>query len=171
MKEELFFGIDPLDYIYQVNNPLKQRELALHLFCNLNISTQRGQQIFHETSLLMPNEFEMLIEKVKSDYADQQAFPQILDDEELFAKLRSKLSDWIELNDLPRLDELYRAAEIFQLPNESVDLLLEDNLIFGVDYLYDYIAWFINGEQNFLSNTQLKAIKELHCILKKSIAH
>jgi hypothetical protein len=168
MGKEFFFGIDPLDYTFRVNNPLKQRELALHLFCNLNISAKKAHQIFFESAYLFPDEYDKLIGLVSELYANQPAFPHILNDKELFAMLKGKLYNWICTHSLPNVDELSRAIEIFKFPSETLDLMIYNGLSFDLDYnMDDYIAWIVDEEVGSLTQEQLNGIRELYDLLHK----
>ena len=172
MFDELFFGIDPLDYIYRTNSPPKQRELALHLFCNLNISAERSQQIFYESALLLPNELERLIDRVKADYQHQEKYPQILDDNELFAQFKWKLVEWIELNDLPNLNDLYRAFQILGFPDGSFDHLLNDEILIEYNFLDDDVLLMVLGRKRYLTKQQMGRFTELNrCILQNMPIH
>jgi hypothetical protein len=168
MKKEFFFGIDPLNYTYRVNNPLKQSELALHLFCNLKISAKRGLRIFYESVFLLPEGFDALIEKVKADYHQQERFPLILEDDNLFSQFKNKIAEWIELNNLPNLDDLYRALEVLGFPDSSFDHLLNNALQFEFEFLDEHVFWLIMGEKRCLTKQQKGRLAELNrCIFDK----
>ena len=170
MSKELFFGIDPSDYTFRVNNPLKQRELALHLFCNLNISAERGKQIFFESAFLLPEEFNLLLERIKADYQQQEGFPIILEDEKLYSQFKNKLATWIELNNMPNLNDFFTAFQQFGFPENSFDHFMEDDSFFDYDTFDDDFVLQLLGKKRHLTKLQMRRLGDINRFILQNLS-